>query len=48
MNITSTEYNMLYSCFTIPNIFMACILGYIADKLGKRQGISCTFLDLAS
>ena len=34
--LTSSEYNLLFSAFSFPNIFLSLIGGYIIDKKGLK------------
>lgn len=39
LEIKETAYDMLYTAFSLPNIFATFILGYLIDYLGVRTGI---------
>ena len=39
--ISSTKYNLLYSAFSFPNIFLTLAGGLMVDYLGDRK---CLFL----
>jgi len=39
LKLTTTEYNMLFSFYYLPNIFMPLLIGYLADVFGRRFGL---------
>lgn len=36
LDITTSQYNLLYTAFSFPNIFLTLIGGLIIDFLGKN------------
>lgn len=39
--ISSPQYNLLYSAFSFPNIFLTLAGGFMIDLVGVRFGIFC-------
>lgn len=39
MNLSTTEFNLLYSVYSFPNIVLPLIGGFILDKIGSRKGV---------
>lgn len=39
LQLTTTEYNMLFSFYYLPNIFMPLVIGYLSDVFGRRFGL---------
>ena len=40
LNISLSEYNLMYTVFAFPNIFLTVIGGVIIDKIGVRKGVA--------
>lgn len=40
LGLSTTKYNMLFSFYYLPNVFMPLLLGYLADVCGRRIAIS--------
>ena len=38
MHVNSFKVNILYSAYSIPNLFMPILTGYLLDYLGLRIG----------
>jgi MFS family permease len=41
LSISSPQYNLLYSAFSFPNIFLTLVGGFMIDLVGVRFGIFC-------
>jgi MFS family permease len=41
LQISNPQYNLLYSAFSFPNIFLTLVGGFMIDFLGVRFGIFC-------
>lgn len=39
MNVNAIDTNFLYTAYSIPNIIMPILSGYLLDYLGLRIGI---------
>ena len=37
MEITETQFNLLYSVYSLPNIIVPFLGGYLLDKFGSRK-----------
>ena len=37
MEITETQFNLLYSVYSLPNIIVPFFGGYLLDKFGSRK-----------
>ena len=35
-DINTSEYNLFYSCYALPNIFLVLLSGFFIDKVGQR------------
>ena len=40
LNISLSEFNLTYTVFAFPNIFLTVIGGVLIDKIGVRKGIT--------
>lgn len=39
LNITETQFQLLYSLYALPNVFTLFFLGYLCDLVGSRIGL---------
>ena len=48
LNLSSQEYNLLYSVYSLPNIVLPLVAGIITDKLGMKLTIFifCTLVTI--
>ena len=37
--MTNVQYNLLYSIYSLPNIFICLFAGVVVDKMGVRQAL---------
>jgi MFS family permease len=37
--INNSEYNLLYTSYTLPNFFLPCVGGVLVDKFGVRKSL---------